>query len=252
MIKKEYGNGSMMNQMLYLINGTLMVLLILRQQASKFEDEKKIREAETRALKSIKEKKIRPQPYTARPTPAVEHIATAPPPLPAYNSVVINSPFVPAPHGPWTSVTTVSSMVTGEETAPSTSSQLQLLHPVTSHPNSNDPVTVNDKYLDLYCNKSFNLLLGIEMQNYLLQSIDEILERVLYFSAWQLAQVTDISVASYLVYLTNIGKSTSSIYEAFHAISWAHRLAGVENPCKSDLVISVKEGSLRSVGHIVV
>ena len=61
-----------------------------------------------------------------------------------------------------------------------------------------------------------------------------------------------ISVASYLVYLTNIGKSTSSINEAFYAISWAHRLAGVENPCKSDLVISVKEGSLRSVGHIVV
>ncbi|XP_071175685.1 integrase/recombinase xerD homolog [Mytilus edulis] len=61
-----------------------------------------------------------------------------------------------------------------------------------------------------------------------------------------------ISVASYLVYLTNIGKSTSSINEAVYAISWAHRLAGVENPCKSDLVISVKEGSLRSVGHIVV
>ncbi|XP_052103318.1 uncharacterized protein LOC127736766 [Mytilus californianus] len=68
-------------------------------------------------------------------------------------SVAINSPFVPALHGlsraPWTSVTTASSMVTGEGTAHSTSSQPQLLHPVTSHPNSNDTVTVNDKYLDI-------------------------------------------------------------------------------------------------------
>ncbi|CAC5418320.1 unnamed protein product [Mytilus coruscus] len=67
-------------------------------------------------------------------------------------SVVVNSPFVPAPHGvsraPWTSVTTVSSMVTGEETAPSTSSQPQLLHPLTSQPNSNDPITVNDNNND--------------------------------------------------------------------------------------------------------
>ena len=47
-------------------------------------------------------------------------------------------------------------------------------------------------------------------------------------------------------------KSTSSLNEAFYAISWAHKLAGVNNPCESDLVITVKEGSLRSVGHSIV
>ena len=52
--------------------------------------------------------------------------------------------------------------------------------------------------------------------------------------------------------MSNSHKSASSINEAFYAISWAHKLAGVQNPCVSDLVISVKEGSLRSVGLSVV
>ena len=63
---------------------------------------------------------------------------------------------------------------------------------------------------------------------------------------------SDVCVASYLIYLTNMGKSTSSLNEAFYAISWAHKLAGVNNPCESDLVVTVKEGSLRSVGHSIV
>lgn len=62
---------------------------------------------------------------------------------------------------------------------------------------------------------------------------------------------SDVCVASYLIHLTNTGKSTSSLNEAFYAISWAHRLAGVVNPCESDLVVTVKEGSLRSVGHSI-
>ncbi|VDI56275.1 Hypothetical predicted protein [Mytilus galloprovincialis] len=57
------------------------------------EDEKKIRQAETRALKTIKEKKTRPQPYTARPTPAVGNIATATAPPPAYDFSRYQQPF---------------------------------------------------------------------------------------------------------------------------------------------------------------
>lgn len=79
------------------------------------------------------------------------------------------------------------------------------------------------------------------------------------FSKWCLSNnipvtlpASDISVSAYLIHLTNLGKSSSSINEAFYAISWAHKLAGVENPCQSDLVVTIKEGSLRSVGHHVV
>ena len=44
----------------------------------------------------------------------------------------------------------------------------------------------------------------------------------------------------YLIYLTNLGKSASTINEANYGISWAHKLAGVLDPYRSDLVISVK------------
>jgi site-specific recombinase XerD len=56
----------------------------------------------------------------------------------------------------------------------------------------------------------------------------------------------------YLIHLTNIGKSVSTINEAYYNISWPHRLAGVKDPCKSDLVITVKEGAHRSIGHLTV
>lgn len=56
----------------------------------------------------------------------------------------------------------------------------------------------------------------------------------------------------YLIHLTNLGRSVSSINEAFYAISWAHRLAGVLDPCKFELVITVKDGAHRSIGHITV
>jgi hypothetical protein len=35
------------------------------------------------------------------------------------------------------------------------------------------------------------------------------------------------------------------------AISWAHNIAGVVNPCNSELVSFVKEGALRVVGRFV-
>ncbi|CAC5357884.1 unnamed protein product [Mytilus coruscus] len=115
-------------------------------------------------------------------------------------------------------------MVAGEETALSTSSQPQLLQPVTSQPNNNDPVTFNDKYLDLW------FLLYLAM----------------------IAIMTNLGKFMSQLHFLDKLDSANSINEAFYPISWAHRIAGVENPCKSDLVISVKEGSLISVGNTVV
>jgi hypothetical protein len=36
------------------------------------------------------------------------------------------------------------------------------------------------------------------------------------------------------------------------AIRWAHRLADLADPCKSDLVETIREGAIRSVGRCVV
>ena len=58
---------------------------------------------------------------------------------------------------------------------------------------------------------------------------------------------SDTSVSVYLIHLTNAGKS-----EALYAISWAHRLADLADPCKSDLVKTIREGFIRSVGRRVV
>lgn len=62
----------------------------------------------------------------------------------------------------------------------------------------------------------------------------------------------DIYVSMYLIHLTNIGKSVSTINETYYSISWAHRLAGDKNLCNSDLVITVKERAHRSIGHLTV
>jgi hypothetical protein len=63
---------------------------------------------------------------------------------------------------------------------------------------------------------------------------------------------SDTSVSVYLIHLTNAGKSASTINEAFHTISWAHRLAGLAVPCKSDIVKTIREGSIRSVGRCII
>ena len=62
---------------------------------------------------------------------------------------------------------------------------------------------------------------------------------------------SDVNVSLYLMHLSKFKKSTSTINEAFYAISWAHNIAGVVNPCNSKLVSFVKEGALRAVGHFV-
>jgi hypothetical protein len=68
----------------------------------------------------------------------------------------------------------------------------------------------------------------------------------------QILPSLDIYMSMYLIHLTTIGKSVSTINEAYYSISWADRLAGVKDPCKSDLVITVKEGAHRSIGHLTV
>jgi hypothetical protein len=51
--------------------------------------------------------------------------------------------------------------------------------------------------------------------------------------------------------LSKFKRSTSTINEALYAISWAHNIIGVVNPCNSELVSFVKEGALRAVVHFV-
>jgi hypothetical protein len=55
----------------------------------------------------------------------------------------------------------------------------------------------------------------------------------------------------YLIHISDLRKSVSSINEAFYSISWAHKLAGVYNPCTSYFVLSVNEGVIRTVGHTI-
>lgn len=63
---------------------------------------------------------------------------------------------------------------------------------------------------------------------------------------------SDIHFSMYFIYLTNLGKSASTINEAYYGISWVHKLAWVLDPCRSDLVISVKGCAKRSVGRLTV
>jgi hypothetical protein len=53
------------------------------------------------------------------------------------------------------------------------------------------------------------------------------------------------------MHLSKFKRSTSTINEALYAISWAHNITGVVNPCNSELVSFVKEGALRAVVHFV-
>jgi hypothetical protein len=47
---------------------------------------------------------------------------------------------------------------------------------------------------------------------------------------------SDVNVSLYLMHLSKFKKSTSTINEAFNAISWAHNIAGVVNACNSELL----------------
>ncbi|CAC5371805.1 unnamed protein product [Mytilus coruscus] len=47
---------------------------------------------------------------------------------------------------------------------------------------------------------------------------------------------SDYTVSLYLIHISQSAKSASKIHEVIYAISWAHKLAGFNNPCTSELV----------------
>lgn len=57
----------------------------------------------------------------------------------------------------------------------------------------------------------------------------------------------ELHVALYLKHLSTTAVGSSVIEQAFYAISWAHDIAGVCNPCKSTFVIHVKESAVRQL-----
>ena len=56
-------------------------------------------------------------------------------------------------------------------------------------------------------------------------------------------------VALYLLSLGQSASTSSPINSAFYSISWAHKLAGVEDPTSQQLPKLVRESLLRSLGH---
>ena len=59
---------------------------------------------------------------------------------------------------------------------------------------------------------------------------------------------SDVSIALYLSSLARVSNSESKINLALYSIFWAHKLGGFTDPCSSNLVVSVKESVLRSIG----
>ena len=60
-----------------------------------------------------------------------------------------------------------------------------------------------------------------------------------------------MTVSLYLIHLSQTYSSNSKIEEAVCAISWAHNIAGYDNPCLSTLVKSCKEGAIRETSRPV-
>ena len=62
---------------------------------------------------------------------------------------------------------------------------------------------------------------------------------------------SDFHVSLYLAHLVKTGSSAAKIQSVSHAISWVHSVAGVKNPCDSELVKCVKEGAVRDTSRPV-
>ncbi|KAK3083764.1 hypothetical protein FSP39_002804, partial [Pinctada imbricata] len=63
---------------------------------------------------------------------------------------------------------------------------------------------------------------------------------------------SDMSFSLYIIHLFQEFKSASKIEEAVCTISWAHSLAGLENPCQSSLVKQCREGAIRETSKPIV
>ena len=61
------------------------------------------------------------------------------------------------------------------------------------------------------------------------------------------ADPTHISL--YLLHLSNISKTHSPITNAFYALSWIHKFAGLSDPTAHDLPKMVREAAIRNLGH---
>ena len=61
------------------------------------------------------------------------------------------------------------------------------------------------------------------------------------------ADPTHISL--YLLHLSNISKTHSPITNAFYALSWIHKFAGLNDPTSHDLPKMVREAAFRNLGH---
>ncbi|KAK3101427.1 hypothetical protein FSP39_003485, partial [Pinctada imbricata] len=63
---------------------------------------------------------------------------------------------------------------------------------------------------------------------------------------------SDFHLSMYIIHLTKNGNSATNIQSVCHAISWAHSMAGVKDPCESDLVKLVKEGAIRETSRPII
>ena len=63
---------------------------------------------------------------------------------------------------------------------------------------------------------------------------------------------TDFYLSLYFIHLSKNHSSAAKVDEANYAISWAHKLSGFPDPCKSTLCISVNECPHRIVGHATI
>ena len=63
---------------------------------------------------------------------------------------------------------------------------------------------------------------------------------------------SDFYVSLYLIHLSKTFHSAAKVHEAIYAISWAHNLAGLPDPCQSQLLKSVKDGALKMTSKPVV
>lgn len=62
----------------------------------------------------------------------------------------------------------------------------------------------------------------------------------------------DFTVALYLTSLKDSNPSESKINASVYSISWAHSIAGLNDPCSSKLVMSTKEGLIRCTARSVI
>ncbi|XP_052094370.1 integrase/recombinase xerD homolog isoform X2 [Mytilus californianus] len=199
-------------------------------------------------------------------------------------NVISNSPFVGASQGvslaQSTRATTASNKATGEKTV--------LFSPVSGHltatpqptrsskvgPERHSPVIVNG-FSDIFSVGHWSDFNSQVASNNDLSSLFKQLPEFLLsskaastqkkyryaFNSWckwtsqysfSPLPASHLHISLYLIHLSETAKSVSKLNDAFYAIKWAHKLAGVADPSENNLVASVLEGAHRKIGHSVV